>query len=74
MALAKVVTVAVANITSVVIAILLNVAVEVLLQCLLQSMLECVYWEFAPLYSCVCTLMEWYRPQNCDNGGITTTH
>ena len=35
----------------------------------------CVCMEgFVPLYSCLRTLREWYRSQNCDIGGTTTTH
>ena len=34
----------------------------------------CVYGEFGPLYTCLRTLREQYRSQNCDNGGITTIH
>ena len=29
-----------------------------------------VYGEFVPLYSCLHTLREWYRLQNCDIGDI----
>ena len=35
---------------------------------------ECVYGVFVPLYSCLRTLREWYRSQNCNIGSTTTTH
>ena len=33
----------------------------------------CVYGEFIPLYSCLHTLRERYKSQNCDIGSTTTT-
>ena len=38
------------------------------------ALLECVYWELTPLYSCLRTLREQHRLQNCDIAGTTTTH